>query len=225
MPIQHCNDTLNDLSISERIRYIFTCYSPEEILITSSFGISSAYLLYHISRFEKKPDIHFINTGFHFSSTLKYRDDLADIFGLNIVEIAPEFEDHSFTEYEKLWKTDPDSCCFINKVKPMDNLKSQFKVWVTGLMANQSAERKKTAIVEVDKPILKFNPLFDENPNVISEKLKKLKIPLHPLHEKDYNSVGCLQCTDRGEGRSGRWQGLGKTECGLHNNINKKYIP
>lgn len=224
MPIKHINDTLNDLSISERLNYIFTCYAPEEILITSSFGTSSAFLLYHISRFDQKPDIHFINTGFHFSSTLKYRDELASLFSLNIVEVTPDYDDHSYSEYEKLWEKDPDSCCYLNKIVPLHKLKSQFKVWVTGRMANQSDARVKLTIVEKNGLILKFNPLFDENPKYISEMLNALKVPLHPLLAKGYQSLGCLQCTTRGAGRSGRWQGFKKTECGLHSDLPGKII-
>lgn len=221
MPIKHINDTLNNLTVSERINYIYKCYAAEEILLTSSFGTSSAYLLYHISRLGIKPDVYFINTGFHFSSTIKYRDELAVRFNLNIIEINPSYDDHSFTEYEKLWKTDPDSCCYLNKVKPLDAIKNQFKVWVTGLLPNQSAYRKKLTIVEKDSTILKFNPLFDINPEIIRQHLTDLNVPLHPLIEEGYDSVGCLQCTSRGAGRSGRWEGLGKTECGLHINIKK----
>jgi phosphoadenosine phosphosulfate reductase len=217
MPIKTTNDTLNNLPIPERISYIFNCYTPEEILITSSFGASSAFLLYHISRFNTKPDVHFINTGFHFSTTLQYRDELAHLFGLNIIDVKPDFEDHSYTEYEKLWQRDPDACCELNKVEPLEALKKKYKVWVTGLMANQSDTREKISIVEVNPAILKFNPLFDEDPTQITTKLKALKIPLHPLIEQGFESVGCMQCTDRGVGRSGRWQGLSKTECGLHN--------
>lgn len=222
MPIKHTNDTLNDLSVAERIKYIYNCYTPEEILITSSFGSTSAYLLYHISNLGIKPDVYFINTGYHFSSTVKYRDDLAKLFNLNIIEVKPNYDDHSFTEYEKLWETDADSCCFLNKVKPLNAIKNQFKVWVTGLLPNEYSTRSKLSLIEKDGMILKYNPFFDKQSKDIRQQLLDLNIPRHPLIEEGYDSIGCLQCTSRGEGRTGRWAGLEKKECGLHSNINKK---
>ena len=222
MPISHINDTLDDLSISERLRYIYKCYAADEILLTSSFGTSSAFLLYHISLFDTKPDIYFINTGFLFSATIKYREELEKLFKLNVIDVRPAHDDHSFTEYEKLWETDPDSCCFLNKVKPLNEIKSRFKVWVTGLMANQPGSRDNLSIVQKDGDILKFNPLFDQDPAHINDLLRELKVPLHPLLQEGYDSVGCLQCTTRGAGRSGRWSGLDKTECGLHSNVKRK---
>jgi len=216
MPIKHSNDTLNALSVSERLNLISNCYAPSEILVTSSFGSTAAFLLYHISQLRNKPDIYFINTGFHFSTTLKYRDELAKFLDLNIIEVKPAFEDHSLTEYEKLWESDADACCNLNKVKPLGALKKEFKVWVTGLMANQALTRDKITIIQKGPSILKFNPLFDINPDQITKRLKKIGVPFHPLIAKGYNSLGCLQCTGRGLGRSGRWPGLQKTECGLH---------
>jgi len=216
MPIKGSNDTLNALTIPERLDFIFNCYSAADILVTSSFGATAAFLLYHLSQRSNKPDIYFLNTGFHFSTTLKYRDELANFLKLNIVEVKPNFEDHSFTEYEKLWESDADACCNLNKVKPLDTLKKNFKEWMTGLMSVQTPSREKLSIIEKGDSILKFNPLFDENPNHVLQLLKKLEIPLHPLIEKGYDSLGCLQCTGRGNGRSGRWPGMRKTEYGLH---------
>jgi phosphoadenosine phosphosulfate reductase len=213
--LDYLNDKYSALTPSGRIEEIFRDFDPEKILVTSSFGTSSVYLLSLLNRVRKEQKIYFIDTGYLFSETHEYKNTLRNIFGLNIVMLEPDTIDHAFTEKHKIWESDPDFCCSVNKVSPLEKIKPAFDIWMTGRIAYQGSSRENMRIFE-EADIIKFNPVLDVSKQEIREFISLNQLPGHPLLRKGYGSVGCTHCTKPGGGRTGRWPGRVKTECGLH---------
>ncbi|MCM5664098.1 phosphoadenylyl-sulfate reductase [Galbibacter mesophilus] len=210
------NKKYKPLSIHERIAALYTDFAEEEIMLTSSFAATSAFLLHLFSETNKKQRVYFIDTGFHFPETLDYKKELTKLYGLNVESISAVQSEHDFTVKDKTYKKNPEFCCSINKVKPLDAIKKKYSVWVSGLMEWQSDHRATLDIFEMRGEILKFYPLLDLSKEQRDEFIKEHQLPFHPLVAKGYNSIGCKHCTVPGEDRSGRWNNSPKTECGLH---------
>ncbi len=210
------NARFQPLHFAERIRELYTLFSPSEVLITSSFAATSAYFLHIIHRIEPTQKIAFIDTGYHFQQTLEYKDYLSKLYGLEVFALKAEDWKHQFTEDDRTWEKNPDFCCSINKVEPLEAIKPQFKVWVSSLMGWQTDERSEMEIFETRRGILKFNPMIDVSRDERDQYIREHDLPFHPLVAEGYQSIGCTHCTVKGEGRSGRWAGKPKTECGLH---------
>jgi phosphoadenosine phosphosulfate reductase len=214
--ILELNDLYHPLSFEERLHRLYTDFSPEKILVTSSFAATSAYFLHIISRIRPEQVIFFIDTGFHFEETLLYRDYLKGLYHLKVEDVKADAYQHQYSEKEKLYETDPDFCCSINKLKPLEDIKPNYNVWVSSLMRWQTDYRADLDVFEERRGIIKFNPMIDVTREERDAYIQEHKLPFHPLVAEGYSSIGCSHCTVKGEGRSGRWLGKPKTECGLH---------
>lgn len=210
------NERYAPLHFEERIKLLYQEYSPEEVLVTSSFAATSAYFLHIISRIQPKQKIAFINTGYHFPETLEYKKFLSEKFGLESFDVKAEDWKHQFTVNDKTYENDPDFCCSINKVEPLDAIKPNYKIWVSSLMRWQTDHRAGLAIFEERRGIIKFNPMIDVTREQRDAYIREHDLPFHPLVAQGYSSIGCTHCTVKGEGRAGRWVDKPKTECGLH---------
>ena len=204
------------LGLEERLRKLYREFPHEQVLVTSSFAATSAYFLHVVSRMQPRQAIHFIDTGYHFPETLHYRQYLVERFHLRVVNVHADDWKHRFTADDKTYEHDPDFCCSINKVEPLDALKPRYAVWVSSLMAWQSDFRAELPLFERRRGILKFNPMIDVSREERDRYIREHDLPFHPLVARGYSSIGCTHCTVAGEGRSGRWIGKPKTECGLH---------
>lgn len=214
--IEKLNRKYKPLSISERIKELYEDFGQEEIMLTSSFAATSAFLLKLISDINRSQKVYFIDTGYHFNETLKYKEQLSQLYGLEVVSLRAPKEEHDFTTKDETWKKNPDFCCSINKVQPLNKVKANYSVWISGLMKWQSDHRATLDIFETRGEILKFYPLLDVSKEERDKFIEKHDLPFHPLVNKGYNSIGCSHCTVAGEDRSGRWNNNPKTECGLH---------
>ncbi|NND05210.1 MAG: phosphoadenylyl-sulfate reductase [Saprospiraceae bacterium] len=214
--IKELNDKYHGMNIRQRIENLYHDFAPEEIMLTSSFAATSAFLLREFSLVNKEQVIFFIDTGYHFEETLAYKQELVDRYGLNVKSISALKEEHEFTTKDETWKKNPEFCCSLNKVKPLDLVKQQFTVWISGLMKWQSDHRATLDIFEDRGGILKFYPLLDVSQEDREKYISDNDLPFHPLVAKGYHSIGCKHCTVPGEDRSGRWNNSPKTECGLH---------
>lgn len=214
--VESLNERYRNLTISERIAELYKDFAPEEVMLTSSFATTSAFLLRAFSLVNKKQKIYFIDTGYHFTETLNYKEELTELYGLNVESVTADAYEHNFTQKDQTWAKNPDFCCSINKVKPLDLIKERFTVWVSGLMKWQSDHRETLDIFEQRKGILKFYPLLDVSKEEREAYIKENSLPFHPLVAKGYSSIGCKHCTLPGKGREGRWNNSPKTECGLH---------
>lgn len=214
--IQALNKKYKPLSIQERIEELYKDFEVAEVMLTSSFAATSAFLLKLFSDVNKEQKVFFIDTGYHFDETLQYKRKLTEKYGLNVKSISAIKEEHEFTTKDETWRKNPDFCCSINKVRPLETIKKHYSVWVSGLMEWQSDHRSSLNIFEERGEILKFYPLLDVTKEERDEFIEKHQLPFHPLVAKGYNSIGCTHCTVPGEDRSGRWNNNPKTECGLH---------
>ena len=214
--VEALNKKYKSLSLTDRIKELYNDFDQAEIMLTSSFAATSAFLLKLFSEVNRKQKVYFIDTGYHFEETLKYKEELTKIYGLDVRSVSAIKEEHNFTTMDQTWKKNPDFCCSINKVKPLEILKKQYTVWVSGLMKWQSDHRATLDIFETRNDILKFYPLLNVTREERDAYIEMHQLPFHPLVSKGYNSIGCTHCTVPGEDRSGRWNNSPKTECGLH---------
>lgn len=214
--IAKLNLKYNKLTAEKRIEELYNDFSAKEVMLTSSFAATSAFLLRVFSKINSEQKIYFIDTGYHFEETLDYKEKLTNLYGLDVESIGAEKWQHDFTTSDETWKKDPNLCCSLNKVKPLELIKERFTVWVSGLMEWQSDHRASLDIFEERGGILKFYPLLDVSKAEREKYIKENKLPFHPLVAKGYSSIGCKHCTVPGEDRDGRWNNNPKTECGLH---------
>ncbi|PZW39163.1 phosphoadenosine phosphosulfate reductase [Mesonia algae] len=210
------NKKYQPLSVDQRINELYHDFDVNEVMLTSSFAATSAFLLKLFADINKQQEVFFIDTGYHFPETLDYKEELSRKYNLNVKSISALKEEHAFTTKDETWKKNPDFCCSINKVRPLEIIKENYSVWVSGLMEWQSDHRSTLNIFEQRGEILKFYPLLDVSKERRDSYIKKHQLPFHPLVEKGYHSIGCSHCTVPGEDRSGRWNNNPKTECGLH---------
>lgn len=210
------NEQYRALDFESRIRRLYTDFAPDKVLVTSSFAATSAYFLHIVAAIRPEQVVHFIDTGYHFAETLQYRQYLIDRFGLTVADVRAEDWQHQFTQEEQTWSKDPDFCCSVNKVEPLEQIKSRYQVWVSSLMRWQTEHRAELDIFEVRRGIIKFNPMIDVTQAERDAYIREHDLPFHPLVAQGYSSIGCSHCTVPGDGRSGRWVGKPKTECGLH---------
>jgi phosphoadenosine phosphosulfate reductase len=208
------NQSLSPKIVDARVAQVLNTF--KDVLVTSSFGTTSVVLLHMVSRIKPNCPIYFIDTGYHFKETISYKERLTRLLDLNVIDLRPDPSGHAHTFKEELWNDNPDKCCEINKVEPLERIKAKYKVWMSGLIGFQNRHRNSLPIMDDDKDMLKFYPFIDWNTSLVEEYIEVHGLPQHPLKEEGYHSVGCTHCTAPGEGRKGRWNNLSKTECGLH---------
>lgn len=216
LTLDELNEIFTPLSPAERIEALYTFFDEARVLFTSSFGTKSVYLLHLISQVRPTQRVHFIDTTFHFQATLDYRDQLARDFGFEVVNILPHPAQNDIARTEQLWQSDRNLCCSIHKVLPLEPIKAEHDVWISGLMGYQTPERANTPVFAEKNGIVKFHPIIDVAEGDHLFYMMKNQLPAHPLEAKGYGSIGCEHCTRPGKGREGRWAGDAKKECGLH---------
>lgn len=216
MEVDSLNHTYQNLSARERVEKLFEDFDSDKILYTSSFGSTSVALLHLINSVRPEIKVHFLDTGYHFQETLDFKNDLIERLKLNVIDLRASTDQHQYTSDNKIWTYNQDLCCDINKVRPLDRIRKNFDVWITGLMRFQNHSRQSLDVFEDKKDILKFYPIIDWKPQDLGLYLNIYELPIHPLVNRGYDSIGCHHCTVKGNGRSGRWMNSNKIECGLH---------
>jgi phosphoadenosine phosphosulfate reductase len=221
MDLPTLNTELEGRGARERLAWAVGEYG-DKLLFTSSFGPGSGVLLHLWSEVAGGLPVHFIDTGFLFDQTIAYRDEVAEKLGLRLEVLKPKMAKGHFIEKYglTLYRDDPDRCCAINKVEPLEAALPGKLAWVSGLRRDQSKTRAETPILLGTDGPLKVHPLADWSARDVYRYLKEHEVPEHPMFEEGYVSVGCSTCTRPvmpGEDeRAGRWAGSAKTECGLH---------
>jgi len=204
------------LSYRDRLKALFEDFDEDQVLVTSAFGGTSMILLHLLSKIKPGHTVHFIDTSYHFKETLGYRDQLMDRLELNVIDVKANSKRNQFTRENHSWKHNHDLCCFINKVEPLEEIKPKYKVWVSGLLRFQNANRENLELFEAKPDILKFHPIIDMSREEVETYKYINELPEHPLTGQGYQSIGCTHCTQKGTARDGRWADVPKTECGLH---------
>lgn len=193
-----------------------------ETAFVSSFGAESVVLLHLLSEQAPGTPVLFLETGMLFAQTLAYQRAVAAALGLSDVRLLrPDPTDLIRHDPRgDLNAREPDACCDIRKVAPLERALRAFDIEVTGRKRHQTGPRAAMAVVEVDGPRLRFNPLARWSPADIAARMDARDLPRHPLVARGFASIGCAPCTSRvapGEdARAGRWRGRAKTECGIH---------
>jgi len=223
------DDPYFGLSAEQAIRRAIDEYEGK-IMLASSLGVDSVVMLHMISRIDKNLPIIFLDTGKHFRETLGYRDLLISDLGLtDFRNISP---DHKALKKEDpngtLNESDPDACCGVRKVLPLNKAVAGFEARITGRKRYQTPERKNMPIMEKIGRQVKVNPLAYWKAKDVTAYMRKHDLPPHPMMALGFLSIGCQPCTTRvadGEDpRAGRWRNHDKTECGIHY-IGGKWVP
>lgn len=216
------NERFADASAEEILNFTLTGVETGRVAAVSSFGTESAVLLHLLSRIDANTPVLFIDTGKHFPQTIEYRHLLSEQLKLTDVrDIRPDVGRIASKDAKGMrWSYDPDFCCQIRKVEPLEQALANFDTSITGRKAYQAQTRAALAYFEIDGERLKVNPLAGWNKAKIDAYFDEFELPRHPLEHEGYLSVGCAPCTSKvlpGEGaRAGRWRNFDKIECGIH---------
>ncbi len=195
---------------------------PGQIALVSSFGAEAAVLLHMVSQIDPALPVLFLNTGKIFGETLRYRTQLIDRLGLQDVrDIKPSAERLAARDPGGvLWASDPEACCYLRKVEPLNKALTGFGAWITGRKRSHGGDRAGLPVVEALDGRFKINPIVGWMSEDVAKYIADYNLPSHPLEADGFSSIGCMPCTDRaGDGedvRDGRWRGSEKTECGIH---------
>lgn len=224
MDITRLNESLESASPQEILEWSWESFRGR-IASSSSFQTESVALLHMISQVCPEMPVIFVDTGFHFPETLRFRDELWKRYCLNITVVHPAVEKAQLLKKygHGLYSRDPDLCCYINKVKPMQMAVSELglEAIISGIRRGQTAHRKGLCVLETQQTgLLRIHPVINWNKRDLFKYIEKNNLPFHPLYSKGYTSIGCEPCTrptlPSEDDRAGRWAGMGKKECGLH---------
>ena len=194
------------------IRWAVDTFHPHLCLTAS---MTDAVLIDLAVAVEPSVEVVFIDTGYHFPETLETVENVRRRYGLNlrIMTVA--------AQEPELWKADPENCCSAVKVGQLDRALSGKEAWMSGLRRSEAATRSAAPIVARDlRGLVKVNPIAKWTDLDVKGYIKDHDVPVNPLLDQGYLSIGCWPCTKPVEPgadpRSGRWSGSDKTECGLH---------
>jgi phosphoadenosine phosphosulfate reductase len=195
------------------------------ICVTNSFQAEDMIVLHIVRQILPDVAVIFLDTGYHFAEVYEYRDRMAQAWSMNLINLLPELTvSEQEVQFGILNQTDPSRCCALRKVKPLFAALDSYSLWFTGLRREQAKSRAALQPVEdfalrTARAIRKVSPLSEWSAKDVWDYARRHEIPLLPLYDKGYSSIGCEPCTslplDPNDPRSGRWGGR-KQECGIH---------
>ena len=212
---------LEDASAEEVIRWATDTFGSR-ICITSS--MSDAVIMHLASAVSPGIDVVFLDTGYHFPETIGTRDAAAAVYPINLVNVTPSrtVAEQDAALGPRLYGRNPDLCCYLRKVEPLERALANYDAWITGVRRGETLSRRETRVVEYDekRQMVKVNPIVAWTSEQVDEYIAANGVLVNPLVYDGYPSIGCRTCTLRvapgADPRSGRWAGTGKTECGIH---------
>ena len=214
---------LEGRSAAEVLSWAAERFAPR-ITFATGFGAEGCVIVDLIARQRLPIDLFTLDTGLLFPETYALWRRLEARYGLLIRAVRPEqtVEEQALAHGDRLWERDADRCCALRKVEPLRSALAGFDAWIAAIRRDQTADRAKAAVVERDARygLVKVNPLVAWTSADVAAYVREHDVPVNPLHDQGYPSIGCVPCTSRvlpGEDpRAGRWRGRTKTECGLH---------
>jgi phosphoadenosine phosphosulfate reductase len=210
-------------SVESILEWAVDRFAPR-LAMTSSFGAEGIVLIDKLSRIAPRTPILYLDTGFHFDATDEVKERVRERYNLNLVEIRAEIsvERQNAIHGEKLYERDPDACCRIRKVEPLQRALGGYAAWIAALRRDQSPTRAGIKKIEwsARHNAVKINPLASWTRREVWDYIVRNGLPYNRLHDEGYTSVGCWPCTNKvaagAHERSGRWAGNKKQECGIH---------
>ncbi|MFI5782150.1 phosphoadenylyl-sulfate reductase [Nocardia sp. NPDC051570] len=210
-----------DASAAELLRWTEETFGPNYIVASN---MQDGVLVHLAAQVRPGVDVLFLDTGYHFAETIGTRDAVEAVYGVNVVNVTPE---HTVAEQDSmlgkdLFAREPNECCRLRKVVPLRRSLSGYNAWVTGIRRVEAPTRAGAPLISYDEAfgLVKINPIAAWSDDEMSDYIDEYGILVNPLVEEGYPSIGCAPCTRKPEPgsdpRSGRWAGLAKTECGLH---------
>jgi phosphoadenosine phosphosulfate reductase len=232
--IRLLNEQFNSLPTEAILSWAWKQFGSRAAIGTSFQG--AGLVMMHLAQKNKLPfPVFTLDTGLLFEETLQLKKRLEDFFGVQIQTLEPDLtvEQQAAAHGPELWKRDPDLCCTMRKVLPLQDKLAELDCWITGLRRDQSSTRAQIGIIEVylfdqsaGGEIGKLNPMANWSRQSVWDYLRDHKIPYNPLHDQGYRSIGCVPCTQKtaaGDNeRAGRWIGFNKVECGIHTFMARK---
>ncbi len=193
--------------------------------VTNSFQAEDMVVLHMARQILPEVPVLFLDTGYHFAEVYAYRDRMAAAWSMNLTNLrAAQTVAEQEVQFGILNQTDPTRCCGLRKVGPLFAALEGYALWLTGLRREQAKSRAALEAVEpfalpTGRQIRKLSPLAEWTAKDVWQYAAAHSIPLLPLYDKGYSSIGCEPCTslplDPNDPRSGRWGGQ-KQECGIH---------
>lgn len=197
----------------------------KDVVYACSFGIEGIVLIDLIAKVQPDAQIVFLDTDVHFKETYETIERVRGKYPtLNIVLKKPVLSlDEQAKQFgDKLWEREPNKCCQLRKLDPLNEVLSDAKAWISGLRREQSETRQHVQFINQDHRFqsVKICPLIHWTWKDVWRYVSKHALTYNVLHDQGYPSIGCEHCTKPAftleDLRSGRWQGQGKKECGLH---------
>lgn len=207
------------------LKWTYANYSGDQVVYACSFGAEAIVLLDHIAKVYPQARVVFLDTSLHFQETYDTIDKIKKQYpSLQIHQEKPalSLKEQAEIHGEELWKRDPDLCCHIRKVVPLEKVLQPVTAWISGLRWEQSEERRGLHYLNKDERFkkVKICPLIHWTWEEIWQYISLHQLVYNPLHDQGYPSIGCEVCTlpakDPQDLRSGRWANFTKRECGLH---------
>ena len=214
-------DALTDAPAEDVIKWATDTFG-DRICITSS--MTDAVLIHLASRVRPGIDVVFLDTGYHFAETIGTRDAVEAVYPVRLVNVTPS---RTVAEQDaelgpRLFGRNPDLCCYLRKVEPLERALGGYDAWITGVRRDETSKRRQSRVVEWDdrREMVKVNPILSWSQAQVDEYIAVNGVLVNPLVYDGYPSIGCATCTLRvdpgADPRSGRWAGTAKTECGIH---------
>ncbi|UOQ49975.1 phosphoadenylyl-sulfate reductase [Gracilibacillus caseinilyticus] len=197
----------------------------DSLVYACSFGAESMVMIDLIANVKPDARLVFLDTGLHFQETYDLIDEVKEKYPkLDIFMKKPSLTvDEQREQYgSALWSRDPNQCCYIRKIKPLEEVLSGATAWISGLRRAQSPSRANTDFINKDDRFesVKVCPLIHWTWDDVWNYIRDHQLPYNSLHDENYPSIGCIPCTskvlDNEDERAGRWANFNKTECGLH---------
>jgi phosphoadenosine phosphosulfate reductase len=209
---------LESLDASEVLAYMVERFHPR-LAVACSFQKEASVVLDLLLRIAPDARVFTLDTHVLFPETYETWKRVEERYGIEVaVYQGPSLGRQAATHGDRLWERDPDACCDLRKVRPLERALAGADAWVAGVRREQSPSRAGTPKLGWDERhgLWKANPLADWSEKDVWRYIVEHDVPYNPLHDRGYASIGCTHCTRQGDGRDGRWAGTGKTECGLH---------
>jgi phosphoadenosine phosphosulfate reductase len=214
------NRDLEDATASEILTWARDEFGSR-LVVTSS--LADTVMIHLAEQVAPGIDVIFLDTGYHFVETIGTRDAVKAVHNVNLLSITPvqSVAEQDAAYGKDLFARNPDQCCALRKVQPLNAALEGYSAWATGLRRADSPSRAGTPIVSWDakRNLVKVAPIARWSDDDVANYIEANSLMVNPLLEDGYASIGCAPCTRRtagGDARSGRWAGLGKTECGIH---------